>query len=60
MNNDDLKKWYSSLGKKGMAKRWQKHTPMSGDELREYRKLKMREYRQRKKSAKIDTSPLLN
>lgn len=46
---DEIKNWYSELGKKAMASRWNGHTPMTKEELREYRRLKMREYRSKKK-----------
>jgi hypothetical protein len=45
-----IKKWYSEMGKKSAKKRWAGHEAMSPEELKEYRKLKMREYRAKAKS----------
>jgi hypothetical protein len=42
-----VKKHYQELGKKAAKARWENHTKRTKEEIREYNKLKMREYRAR-------------
>lgn len=47
--NNEIHKYFQELGKKSSEKRWNGHVKRTKEEIREYNKLKQREYRKKKK-----------
>ena len=50
---DEITQYFQNLGKLSAAKRWSNHVKMTPEELKEYRKMKQREYRAKNKPSKL-------